>query len=220
MPSILTLSILTTLLCMAQSQSQNSKQARPGSDLVKDGGLLGPGSFRFSTSVEDSESLRPKFKLFRSSIDIDDEVEVGQTNTDSLSRTVNQEPALEEEEDDDDDNDDDVTKSKQSFKLFRFVIDDEDESQDFLSENIQPAATMTRTESPSIPINLESDIVTRSPDIKVDGPIVIFGPGDNFPEVGDSLGSPNSPVPPLQIRSSGTGPECHLSFDYCWRENT
>ena len=174
MPSILTLLILTTLLCMAQSQSQNSKQARPGSDLVKDGGLLGPGSFRFSTSVEDSESLRPKFKLFRSSIDIDDEVEEGKSNTDSLSRTVNQEPAVEEEEDDDDDNDDDV-KSKQSFKLFRFVIDDEDESQDFLSKNIKPAVI---TESPSTSMNLDlKSVIVTSPNVNDDGPIVIFGPG-------------------------------------------
>ena len=108
MPSIRILSILTTLLCIAQSQSQNLPPSRLRSDLVEDGVLVGPGSLRFSTSVEDSNSLRPRFKLFRSSIDIDDEVKEEETTPDFLSGTeVNQEPAVEEEEG--------VPKSKQKF---------------------------------------------------------------------------------------------------------
>ena len=180
MPSIGILLILTTLLCIAQSQSQNSPPARLRSDLVEDGVLVGPGSLRFSTSVEDSNSLRPRFKLFRSSIDIDDEVKEEETTPDFLSGTeVNQEPAVEEEEG--------VPKSKQKFKLFRFVSDDEDDSPDFLSENLQPAATITRTESLPIPRNLETVAFTLEDvenDESSENSINIFG-STNFPEGAD-----------------------------------
>ena len=180
MPSIGILLILTTLLCIAQSQSQNSPPARLRSDLVEDGVLVGPGSLRFSTSVEDSKSLRPRFKLFRSSIDIDDDVEEEETTPDFLSETVvNQEPAVEDEED--------VPKSKQTFKLFRFISDDEDDSPEFLSENLEPAATITRTESLPIPRNLETVTFTLE-DVEDDelpvNSINIFG-STNFPEGAD-----------------------------------
>merc|ERR1719341_1808304 len=99
MPRIRILSLLTTLLCIARSRSQSSQPARLRSGLIKDGGILGPGSLRFSTSVEDSDSLRPRFKLFRSSIDIDDEAEEEETTPDFLKGTVvNQELAVEDEE--------------------------------------------------------------------------------------------------------------------------
>ena len=173
MPSIQILSLLTTLLCNARSQSQSSPPARLRSGLVEDKGILGPGSLRFSTSVEDSDSLRPRLKLFRSSIDIDDETEEEETTPDFLKGTV------------EDEEEDGFPKSKQTFKLFRF----EDDSPDFPSENLQPAATITRTESLPIPRNLETVTVTLEDvkeDVLTDNSINIFG-STNFPEGADDI---------------------------------
>lgn len=146
MRSILILPTLTTVLSIAKSQSQNPPPARSRSDLVGDG-PLGPGSLRFSTNVEDRESLRPRFKLFRSTDLNFDEDEREETTPAAalLSGTVDQELAV------------DVSKSKSKFRLFRFITDDD--SPDFSSENLKPASTITRTESLTNPRALETATV-------------------------------------------------------------
>ena len=67
--------------------------------------------------------------------------------------------------------------------------DDEDDSPDFLSENLQPAATVTRTESLPIPRNLET-VTVNLDDVKDDAltenSINIFG-STNFPEGADDI---------------------------------
>ena len=179
MHSILILPTLTTLLCIAKSQSQDSPQAAPRSDLVEDGGrgLLGPGSLRFSTSVEDSESRRPRFVLFRSSNDVNDEDEGGETTSTSSTgtATVDKELAVEKNED--------VSKSKPSFRLFRFVTNDD--SQELPSESFQPASTITGTESIQDQRNLETATVTLDVE-EDDKSINIFGSND-FPETAETM---------------------------------
>ena len=187
MQSILILPFLTTLLCISKSQSQS---ARPRSDLVDDG-PLGPGSLRFSTNVEDRESLRPRFKMFRSSdVNFDeDEKEETTPAPSSLSGTVDQELAVEE----------DVSKSKSKFRLFRFITDDG--SQDFSSENLQPASTITRTESLTNSRALETATVTLEGNDDKES-INIFG-STNFQEEAEDIEGSSSEMTELENGEDG-----------------
>ena len=186
MQSILILPFLTTLLCISKSQSQS---ARPRSDLVDDG-PLGPGSLRFSTNVEDRESLRPRFKMFRSSdVNFDEDEKEETPAPASLSGTVDQELAVEE----------DVSKSKSKFRLFRFITDDG--SQDFSSENLQPASTITRTESLTNPRALETATVTLEGNDDKES-INIFG-STNFQEEAEDIEGRSSEMTELENGEDG-----------------
>lgn len=129
--------------------------------------------------------------MFRSSdVNFDeDEKEETTPAPSSLSGTVDQELAVEE----------DVSKSKSKFRLFRFITDDG--SQDFSSENLQPASTITRTESLTNSRALETATVTLEGNDDKES-INIFG-STNFQEEAEDIEGRSSEMTELENGEDG-----------------
>ena len=128
-------------------------QIQPARSDIDDGPLLGPGSLRFETSVDNDGPSRSKFNLFRTNgNDVDEEVKEMKIQA-SLP-----------EEDDDPEELEPGTSVKPRFNVFRVLQPEDDPGLVVVSDNPPLASTMTRADPlPAQAVNRVQDACSYPP---------------------------------------------------------